>query len=89
MSHEPTRDEWLSALAAYSEHKRTTGEASITTALTAANAIRDKRIRAEALEEAADFIREFDTGQSYDANRHRMCLALFAAIRALKDKTDE
>ena len=54
MSHEPTRDEWGAAVKAHLEHQRVLGPGPhMCAALTAANAIRDRRIRNEVLEEAA------------------------------------
>ena len=90
MSHEPTREEWLAALAAYSEHKRTQGGTPISTALTAANAIRDRRIRAEALEEAEQTLRMMGSGgresDPWDDGFDCAIAEAIDAILALKDK---
>lgn len=53
MSHEPTHQEYTAAIQALLDHKRTVSELPISAILTAANTLRDKRIRNEALEEAA------------------------------------
>jgi hypothetical protein len=87
MSHEPTREEWLLALAAYSEHKRTSAGMPISAAIAAANRIRDARIRAEALEEAVQML--FDDIERTDMHIAQVLRAYVSAIRALKDKTDD
>lgn len=71
MSHEPTKDELYAVM-------DLSPDASVTTKLTSANTLRDKRIRAEALEEAA---RAYETGEDWDVFRDAA-----KAIRALKDK---
>lgn len=75
MSSEPTREELYAAYAQYDTSQTSARE--LRTALKAANSIRDRRIRNEALEEAARLIDRFE---------HRVTAA---SIRALKDKTDE
>jgi riboflavin synthase alpha subunit len=75
MKHEPTEDELTAAEVRYWHY----GAATIKDAITASNAIRDKRIRNEALEEAAQVADELD------GHRHR---DIAASIRALKDKPD-
>lgn len=93
MSHEPTDEEWRAFAS-------TTPENLNRHALTAANAIRDKRIRAEALEETAAMLDAWGkpatlklsagemTAQELRTVKAVLCSAS-ARIRALKDKTDE
>ena len=76
MSHEPTEEEYVAAFAAINGYGKKLREG-----IAAANAIRDKRIRAEALEEAAAL---FDGHEDHTASAW-----IARAIRALKDKTDE
>lgn len=74
MSHEPTDEELRAAIDTWGKP----GTGGITISLTAANTLRDRRIRAEALEEAA---RAYETGEDWDVFRDAA-----KAIRALKDK---
>jgi hypothetical protein len=77
MTHEPKPSEYMAAARAF----KPSGPVDILSfneALTAANAIRDKRIRDEALEEAALAADEYFTTK-----------AAVRAIRALKDKPDD
>lgn len=74
MSHKPTGAEVNAALGVWHDPHLGT----MTHALTAANAIRDKRIRNEAMEEAA---RTYEMGTDWDVFR-----SAAEAIRALKDK---
>jgi len=86
MSHEPTRQEYTAALEAFFEHKRTANELPISAALTAANALRDKRIRAEALEEAASLCERKANAHGWNYHLPSVGRELAAIIRALKDK---
>lgn len=56
MSHEPTKNEIWAVI-------ELSPDASVVTKLTAANTLRDRRIRNEALEEAA---RAYETGADWD-----------------------